>query len=218
MDPQRDERLLHAVMEVTLDLPPLGRRRCHEPPLRRAQRADGVEQVLLEAPVLENQQCGGAHRADELRILAEDGLVEDGEGLALAVTERTPRLPLLRRLQDDRAAVAVDEALAPRQPEREPRQRIVEHLPHELLDGGGRRSPDQPTCHERERLSGVRTGEEQRDDESQWEDDARADEDGPAGRANRQDPTSPEATAWYVKTATNGTASAKAGASSRRRG
>ena len=93
MDPQRDELLLHAVVEVAFDLPPLRRCRCHEPPLRGPQCADGVEQVLLEAPVLEDQQRSGADRADELWILAEDGLVEDGESVTLTLTEGTPRLP-----------------------------------------------------------------------------------------------------------------------------
>ena len=93
VNPQRDELLLHAVVEVTLDLPPLGRRGRDEPPLRRAQRPDGVEQILLETPVLEGQQRRDSDRVDELRILAENRVVHDGEDASLAVTERAPGLP-----------------------------------------------------------------------------------------------------------------------------
>ena len=36
LDPERDELLLHTVVEITLDLPPLRRGCSHEPPLGRA--------------------------------------------------------------------------------------------------------------------------------------------------------------------------------------
>ena len=86
--------------------------------------------------------------------------MDDRENAEVTVSERTPGLPLVRRIEDDGRTVPVHELLAARQPEGQSGLRIVQHAAYELLDGRDRRTPDEPARHERERLSCVGLREE----------------------------------------------------------
>ena len=181
LDSQRDELLLHAVMEIPLDLAPFRRGGSHEPPLRRAQRVHRVEQIVFQPAILERQERGGSDGLDELGIVAQRVVVDERQNLGLAVPEHAPGERLERRIESEGRPVPVDELLAPRQPEEQLGLRIVEHAPYELLDGGDRRASHELTGHERERLACVGAGEEQACDEPQREEDARAREDRAGG-------------------------------------
>ena len=122
LDPERDELLLHTVVEITLDLPPFRRGCTHEPPLGRAQRVHRVEQIVLQPAILERQQRGGPDGLHELGILAQHGVVDDGEDPGVAVSERAPgeglpcRVEMRRGIRVDRRTARCAAARRPGAP------------------------------------------------------------------------------------------------------
>ena len=83
---QRDEALLGAVVEVALEAAALAHRDLDEPRPRRLQLLDPGAQLGLEALVLELQRRRGRRGADEARVVAQRGVVDDrADALAVAL-------------------------------------------------------------------------------------------------------------------------------------
>src|SRR4029079_7365639 len=107
----RDEALLGAVVEVALQAAALAHRDLHEPRPRRLELFDPRAPLGLEALVLELQRGRGRGRADQARVVAQRGVVDDRAD-ALAVTldlgDGAAGGPRVRRRQVDPVAGVVD--------------------------------------------------------------------------------------------------------------
>src|SRR3954466_15364298 len=86
LERQRDEPLLGAVVQVALEAAALAHRDLDEPGAGGLQLFDPGPQLGLEALVLELEGGRGGRGADEARIVAQGGVVDDGaDALAVAL-------------------------------------------------------------------------------------------------------------------------------------
>ena len=123
LDHQRDQPLLRAVVQVAAEPPALGVAGLDQPRAGRAQRLQPRAQLDLEPRVLERERGGRGRVAQQLRRLAQRGVVDErADAAALVVDLASARG---RRRLGGAVAVAVDVA-AVGQPVGDLQRRVAE--------------------------------------------------------------------------------------------
>ena len=120
-EPDPEQALLRAVVEVALEPPALGVAGRDDTRARGAHLGELRPQLGLQAGVLDREPSGGANRLEQLAILVQERVVlERGEALA-AVLEHRDRAA---RVGLGRGAVEIDVARV--DPEEQPQRRVAE--------------------------------------------------------------------------------------------
>ena len=132
----RDEPLLRAVVEVALEAAALGVARGDEALARGAQLREAGLGLGLQVLVLERDRGGGRHGLDELRVVVERGVVDEGGDLAAVVLDRHDAAVLAGLWHRDRRAVGPDVGVLAGDAVGDDELRVAERLRERALERG----------------------------------------------------------------------------------
>ena len=134
--PEPEQCLLRAVVEVALDPAALGVGRRHEPRARLPHLEQSRAQLGLQARVLQREPRRRGHRLEQLGVLEQRRVVDQG-GERLVVVVQYRDAPARVVGQHDGRTVGVDVTLAVGQPERELQRRVAERTGEQIAQRGG---------------------------------------------------------------------------------
>ena len=143
-DPERDESLLGAVVEIALDPATLGILGVDEAGARCLNRVELRPDLGLEPLVLDRQADRRDSRRHEARVVAEDGVEGDREERAsVGIDGQRRPCRAVRRRRGERAG-RVLEAGAVRHPAEDLERWVAERVAQRLLESGCRWQPVEP--------------------------------------------------------------------------
>ena len=178
-EPDPEQALLGAVVEVALEPPPLGVAGLDDPRARGAHLGELGAQLRLQARVLEREARGRADGLEQRGLVEERRVVDERGDPPAVVLEHGDGAPVARA-HVERAPAGIDVALVRRQPESELERRVAERAGDRVADILGSRGRTEP--HDQIGDTGtLQAGAQEADEEGD-----RNDREGPPGPGERR--------------------------------